>query len=352
MTKYKIPINELMTNDSGREIRVLTVQAPTNGTTTLGSVKLIDTTVYYYSPPSTRDAPITADNFGYTIEDTYGQKAHANVRVIFPADYADPDPDEPGDGDDGDDGDVPPSICGFDIKYNGAFSRETALTTRLKATGWRAQPGNIAIASTIKYHRGGADDFIDTGWKLLQFNGIPYAYESGLYYRVLSQADCNLINGQGMLLCTDSDYGSPASRQIAGFVFVVDTHLSWEESYVFSEPQYAADGNWASTQGDIGPGGFGYASYKVYGPAVDFHFFHACDFFLDNGTRPPNPNQRPDIVPSIGPEVDNYWGISTYHVQKYENGQSGPDLPVPGYDVTNTTDSFYNRVRLKFKPCV
>lgn len=86
MTKYRIPTSELMSNDSGKGIKVLTVQEPTNGETLQGRVKLIDTTVYYYSPPSTNDAPITADHFGYTIEDIYGQKAKANVRVVFPAD--------------------------------------------------------------------------------------------------------------------------------------------------------------------------------------------------------------------------------------------------------------------------
>jgi hypothetical protein len=75
-----------MSNDSGKGIKVLTVQEPTNGETLQGRVKLIDTTVYYYSPSSTDDAPITADHFGYTIEDIYGQKAKANVRVVFPAD--------------------------------------------------------------------------------------------------------------------------------------------------------------------------------------------------------------------------------------------------------------------------
>lgn len=337
MALYKIPASVILGNDSGDGKRVIGVHQPTNGNITLGKVRMVATDVLYTPPSSIADAPITEDLFGYTIEDIYGRNSSANVRVKFLADTPDPG-------------------CGLAIKYKGAFGRQSAQSCRLVGLLEQAQPGDFAIASTIKYHRGNDDNFIEDGWNLLQWNGIPYAYESGLFYRVLSQADCDLINkGTGLLLCTDANPNETAAqRQIAGYVMVVRTHLSWEESYAanFSEPNYSAEGNWASTQGDMSQIVADYAAYTVYGPAVDIHFAHACDFFhYDDGATKPDPTERTALVPAFGNEVDNFWGKSAYHIAQYDQGDSGPDLPFPSYHAINSTDSWYNRIRLKYKTC-
>jgi hypothetical protein len=229
--------------------------------------------------------------------------------------------------------------CDAQFIYYGGFNSENENSWRLHATYWQPTVGNIAIASVVTYMRGdNSQRFIEAGWTSLQYNGIPYAYTSELFYRILSQADVDAIMAGTFALCPQNEAQHLQSdNQVFGFIFIMETHLPWAQSYA------------GSTQGEVADEP-GYAPRIVNGPAVDLHFLHMTDYYKEPG-KPNDPNARPHSTFYFGSESDNYWGISAFKITKVGLGESPqPDVP-GGYTVSNTSDSFYNSIRLNFKPC-
>jgi hypothetical protein len=82
MSLYAIPVSEVLKNDSGNEIRVISVQPPLNGQVLAGRIQLQANTILYTWPES---KPAT-DYFSYTIEDQYGRNVNAEVTLTLPED--------------------------------------------------------------------------------------------------------------------------------------------------------------------------------------------------------------------------------------------------------------------------
>nr|WP_042675172.1 hypothetical protein [Methylobacterium sp. B34] len=79
MTLYVIPASRFLNNDSGSEIKMVTVQPPVDGKTMLGTVRYLQGNVLYTSPTPEP----ASDYFSYTIEDQYGRNSTANVTLLM-----------------------------------------------------------------------------------------------------------------------------------------------------------------------------------------------------------------------------------------------------------------------------
>lgn len=289
MTKYRIPTTELMSNDSGKDIKVLTVQTPTNGETLLGRVKLIDTTVYYYSPPSTDDAPITADHFGYTIEDRYGQKAKANVKVIFPADIPAPPVD---------------TGCRFYIEMERGVGRANNVADNYSPeytngfVGWKA--GQVVMTTICTTGTNGA--FLMPWTQIASVYSPQAASTVRMYYHLVTAEEAEDWNVNGFQIVT------PWTGDESYFFGTISGNMR-----VFNICDIDPKTVVVEASCDYYPNGSTYTPEKSLGP-----IFYGSDLYFFNPTK--YTSGRPPASPIV---VEPYMGIYTSQYNALQYTQLG-----------------------------